>query len=92
VRGVFAVGSTVYASTFDGLSISTNGGTSFTNRTTSNGLGANNTRTVFAVGSTVYAATQMGAAWWLEQFVNAVEQNRFDERGKLALLILAVFV
>jgi subfamily B ATP-binding cassette protein MsbA len=43
------------------------------------------------IGFAVYAATQMGAAWWLEQFVNAVEQNRFDDRGKLALLILAVF-
>ena len=43
------------------------------------------------LGFAVYAATQMGAAWWLEQFVNAVEQNRFDDRGYLALLILAVF-
>lgn len=43
------------------------------------------------IGFAVYASTQMGAAWWLEQFVNAVEQNRFDDRGKLALLILAVF-
>jgi subfamily B ATP-binding cassette protein MsbA len=43
------------------------------------------------LGFAVYAATQMGAAWWLEQFVDAVEQNRFDDRGYLALLILAVF-
>lgn len=42
-------------------------------------------------GFGVYAATQMGAAWWLEQFVDAVENNRFDDRGYLALLILAVF-
>ena len=43
------------------------------------------------VGFGVYAATQMGAAWWLEQFVDAVEKNRFDDRGYLALLILLVF-
>lgn len=43
------------------------------------------------LGFAVYAATQAGAAWWLEQFVNAVEQNRFDQRGYLAGLILAVF-
>ena len=43
------------------------------------------------VGYAVYAGTQMGAAWWLEQFVNAVENNQFDARGFLALLILAIF-
>jgi ATP-binding cassette, subfamily B, bacterial MsbA len=43
------------------------------------------------VGFAIYAGTQMGAAWWLEQFVNAVEKNNFDERGYLAFLILAVF-
>lgn len=42
-------------------------------------------------GFALYAATQAGAAWWLEQFVNAVEQNRFDLRGYLAFLILMVF-
>jgi len=43
------------------------------------------------VGFVIYAATQMGAAWWLEQFVDAVEQNRFDLRGYLAGLIMGVF-
>jgi subfamily B ATP-binding cassette protein MsbA len=42
-------------------------------------------------GFGLYALTQMGAAWWLEQFVDAVEKNRFDDRGYLALLILGVF-
>jgi subfamily B ATP-binding cassette protein MsbA len=42
-------------------------------------------------GFAIYAGTQMGAAWWLEQFVNAVEKNQFDERGFLAFLILFVF-
>jgi hypothetical protein len=60
VHGVFAVGSTVYAATSGGLSISTNGGDTFTNRTTANGLGSDVVRGIFAVGSTVYAATSGG--------------------------------
>ena len=59
--GVFVSGSTVYVATGGGLSISTNVGTSFTNKTTSNGLGSNTVRGVFAVGSTVYAATSGNA-------------------------------
>jgi len=43
------------------------------------------------LGFALYAATQAGAAWWLEQFVDAVEKNQFDSRGYLAFLILAVF-
>jgi len=42
-------------------------------------------------GFGIYAGTQMGAAWWLEQFVNAVEKNEFHERAYLAGLILAIF-
>ena len=58
--GVFASGSTVYAATGGGLSISTNGGNSFANKTTANGLGHNIVRGVFVSGSTVYAATEGG--------------------------------
>jgi hypothetical protein len=54
------VGSTVYAATFGGLSISTNNGATFTNYTTTNGLGDNSLFGVYAVGSTVYAATLGG--------------------------------
>lgn len=43
------------------------------------------------LGFGVYAGTQMGAAWWLEQFVDAVEKNQFEDRGYLSLLILGVF-
>ena len=70
VLDVFAVGSTVYAATAGhllsssvdggGLSISVDGGATFTNRTTKNGLGSNKVLGVFAVGSTVYAATTGG--------------------------------
>jgi len=66
VKAVFVDGSKVYAATVPegyspptggGLSISTNGGATFTNKTTANDLGSNDVRGVFAVGSTIYAAT-----------------------------------
>jgi len=60
VNGVYASGSTVYAATSGGLSISTDGGGTFTNKTTANGLGNNWVRGVYASGSTVYAATSGG--------------------------------
>jgi hypothetical protein len=61
VRGVYAVGSTVYIATYGGgLSISTDGGANFTNKTTTDGLGSNRLLGVYAVGTTVYAATDGG--------------------------------
>ncbi|MBC3787793.1 PKD domain-containing protein [Spirosoma utsteinense] len=63
VPGVYALGSTVYAATNQGLFITINadGGNSFTSkRTTENGLGSDNVNAVYAVGSTVYAATDGG--------------------------------
>jgi hypothetical protein len=43
-----------------GLSISTDGGAFFTNKTTTDGLGSNQVFRVYAVGSSVYAATNGG--------------------------------
>ena len=60
MRDVYAVGSTVYAATNGGLSISTDGGANFNNRTTVQGLGGNVVLDVYALGSTVYAATGGG--------------------------------
>jgi hypothetical protein len=60
VYGVYAVGSNVYAATSVGLSISTDGGASFTNKTTVDGLGNDFVRGVYADGSNVYAATNGG--------------------------------
>ena len=71
MNAVYAVGSTVYAATNGGLSISTDGGVTFINRTTADGLGTNGLNPlngqsagivvgVYAVGSTVYAATSGG--------------------------------
>ena len=58
--GVYASGSNIYAATDGGLSISTNGGSSFTNYTIANGLGSNNVRGVYASGSSIYVATLGG--------------------------------
>ncbi len=60
VRGVYATDDTIYAATNGGLSISIDGGTSFTNKFTRNGLGNNVVSGVYAIGSTVYAATYGG--------------------------------
>ncbi|RAJ93002.1 Leucine-rich repeat (LRR) protein [Larkinella arboricola] len=60
VYGVYAQGNTVYAATSGGLSISTNGGQHFTNRTTDHGLGHNRVYGVYTQGNTVYAATYRG--------------------------------
>ena len=58
VQGVFAVGSTVYAATFAGLYVSTDGGNSFTQRDdnsfTANDVYANDS------GSTIYIASDGG--------------------------------
>jgi len=68
-RGVFAVGNIVYAATplqlfsepgVGGLGISTNGGKTFTVRTTADGLGDNFVNGVYVAGGTVYAATNGG--------------------------------
>ncbi|MVM31322.1 hypothetical protein GO755_14860 [Spirosoma sp. HMF4905] len=60
VRSVYTVGNTIYVATDGGLSISTNGGSSFTNYTTSNNLGSNMVFRVYVVGTKIYAATTNG--------------------------------
>ena len=59
VLGLYAIGSTVYAATSGGLSISTNGGGSFNNYTTINGLGGG-VFGVYATTDSLYAATPGG--------------------------------
>jgi hypothetical protein len=60
VRGVFASGSNIYAATDGGLSISTDSGSTWSNKTTADGLGNNTVYSVFASGSNIYAATYGG--------------------------------
>jgi hypothetical protein len=62
VRRVHAVGNNVYAATDVGLSISTDGGKSFTTYTAADGLGDNAVFGVYAVGNMIYAATAGGVS------------------------------
>jgi hypothetical protein len=63
VRGVYAIGNTIYAATFGGgLSISTNGGGNWTTYKTTNGLGSDSLRGVYASGNNIYAATTAGVS------------------------------
>ena len=80
--GVYADGSTVYAAT-SGLSISIDGGATFTNRTPEDGLGSNRVHGVYADGSTIYAATDGGlsistdgGATFTNRTVNGIRRNQ----------------
>jgi hypothetical protein len=85
VYGVFASGSTVYAATIHGLSISTNGGSSFANRTTAQGLGSNTTAGVFASGSTIYAATYNGLSISTDGGVSFINKTNADGLGSISV-------
>ena len=62
VQGVYVSGSTIYAATNGGLSVSVDNGSTWKDYTTANGLGDNNVNGVFAdaSGNTIYAATSGG--------------------------------
>ena len=53
-------GATLYAATNGGLSVSTNGGTSWTNYTTAQGLASNSVKGVWVSGTKILAATSAG--------------------------------
>ncbi|MBK7203333.1 hypothetical protein [Candidatus Amarolinea dominans] len=89
VKGVFA-NSTVYAATAGGLSISTDGGLAFNNRTTANGLGSNDVNGVAANGSAVYVATTAGLS--ISTDGGATFSNRTTANGLGSNLVLAAAV
>ena len=60
VYGVYASGSSIYAATDGGLSISTDAGSSWTTYTTTDGLGDDVVGGVYASGSSICAATEGG--------------------------------
>ena len=66
INGVYALGNKVYAATNEGLSISTDGGYTFTDKTTENGLGFGKVSRVYVSGDTVYTATDGGLRKSLE--------------------------
>jgi hypothetical protein len=88
--GVFVNGTTVYAATAAGLSISTDGGLTFNNNTIINGLGDNQVSGVFANGSTVYAATNGGLS--ISTDGGATFTNKTTADGLGSDQILGVFV
>ena len=79
VNSVTVSGSTIYASTNGGgLSISTDGGTNFTNKTTADGLGSNTLLGVYVDGGTIYVATAGGLSISINggtSFTNATTSN-----------------
>jgi hypothetical protein len=87
VNDVYAMGNKVYAATGAGLSISTDGGATFNNRTTANSmLGSNDVRDVYAVGDTIYAAT--GAGLSISTDGGATFNNRTTSNSMLGLNVV----
>jgi hypothetical protein len=74
-------GSTVYVATEGGLSISTDGGTTFTNRTTADGLARNTVFGVAVNGSTVYAATEGGLSISMDGGTSFTNRTTADGLG-----------
>jgi hypothetical protein len=62
INEILDTGSILYIATQAGLSISTNGGITFENRTTADGLGSNDVRSVAINGNYVYVATGGGVS------------------------------
>ena len=63
MNGVYASGTSIYAATAAGLSLSTNSGTNWTTYTTTNGLASNTVYGVYASGGVIYAATAGGVSY-----------------------------
>ena len=80
----------VYATTNGGLSISTDGGTKFTNRTTADGLGDNRVNDVLVNGSTVYAATTGGLSISTDGGIKFTNRTTADGLGDNTVLGIAV--
>ena len=57
INDLYICGKIIYAATDQGLSISTDSGSTWVTKTTSNGLKDNRIRAVFASGSMIYPAT-----------------------------------
>lgn len=84
VYGVYTVGSTVYAATDGGVSLSTDGGTSFTNRSranTGNTLGSNQVNGVYVTDDTIYAATGNGLSISINSGATFVNRRTGDGLG-----------
>jgi hypothetical protein len=72
------------------LSISTDGGATFTNRTTANGLGDNYVRKVYVFGSRIYAATNGGVS--ISTDGGATFRNFSTANGLGSNIVLSAYV
>ena len=86
---VKVVNGIIYAATNGGLAISTDGGTSFTTRTTANGLGSNYIYAIDVSGSNVYAATDYGLS--ISTNGGASFTNRTRSNGLGSNIVLSVY-
>jgi hypothetical protein len=68
----------VYAATAGGLSISTDGGLRFVNRTVANGLGSNLVRSVYVTNALVYAATAGGLSISTDGGLSFINKTTLD--------------
>jgi len=73
---------TIYAATVNGLAISRNGGETFENRTTANGLGHSYVSEVFESGDTLYAMTQAGLSFSVDGGVSFINKTISNEIGE----------
>ena len=89
--GVSAVGTNVYAATSNGLSVSTNGGTSFINKTTADGLGSNTVNGVSAVGNIVFAATSNGLSISIDGGTSFINKTTANSPGLYSNVVNGVY-
>ena len=71
-------GNTLYLATWKGLSISHNGGGSFINKTTADGLEGNMVDQVYVKGNTIYAVTEKGLSISYNGGKSFVKKSKFD--------------
>lgn len=62
VYGIWANGAIIYAATSGGVGISTDGGVTFSTRTTTQGLGHNMVRSIAVLSGNIYAGTNSGVS------------------------------
>jgi hypothetical protein len=89
VYGVYADGSNIYAATNGGLSISNDGGSTFTNRTTDDGLGDNQVYGVYVDDNKIYAATAGGLS--ISSDGGSTFTNRTMNHGLGSAFVLGVY-
>ena len=90
VRNIFAANGTTYAATNHGLFSSVDNGTTWENKTATNGLASNDVAGVFASGDTVYTATSKGLSFSTDARQTWINKATAD--GLLSDNVTSVFV